>query len=69
MKFTNLYTWKPGDRVMYIGPSLGRPLTRGSTGTIDVTDKLLHIVRVKWDQGYTLNVTSRNLQNLTEKEE
>lgn len=55
---------------MYVGPSMGKTIVRGSMGVVEdgETRKHMHIVRVKWDAGYSLYITKQNLRNLTEEE-
>lgn len=55
---------------MYMGPSMGKTIVRGSLGVVEEgeTDKHIRIVRVKWDVGYSLYITKQNLRNLTEEE-
>lgn len=69
MRFTNIYRWLPGDRVMYVGPSLDKIITRGRVGVVERVSKYLeHTVKVKFDDGRWLFLTQRNLRNLTEEE-
>jgi len=68
VRFTNIYQWIPGDRVMYMGPSMGKTIVRGSLGVVEEIGKHMHIVRVKWNAGYSLYITKQNLRNLTEEE-
>lgn len=53
---------------MYIGPSMGKTIVQGSMGIVEETGKHMHIVRVKWNTGYSLYITKQNLRNLTEEE-
>lgn len=55
---------------MYVGPSMGKTIVRGSMGVVEdgETGKHMHIVRVKWNTGYSLYITKQNLRNLTEEE-
>ena len=53
---------------MYMGPSMGKTIVRGSLGVVEGTGKNTHIVRVKWNVGYSLYITKQNLRNLTEEE-